>query len=135
MSVSQRMAKYDVSACTDITGFGFLVHALEMASDSVSICIYGDEIPYIDEASTYANEYLLTAAGQRNRKYVATKCNVEKLPFVLQEILFDPQTSGGLLISVRKDQAYDLLAEIVSEDPQARIVGEVFEKRNDIFIF
>ena len=135
MSVSQRMAKYDVSACTDITGFGFLAHALEMASDRVSIRIYCDEIPCIDEAHAYAEEYLLTAAGQRNRKHMATKCNVEKLPFALQEILFDPQTLGGLLISIEKDQAYDLLAEIRSEDSQARIVGEVLEKCNDIFVF
>ncbi|MDR0663021.1 MAG: selenide, water dikinase SelD, partial [Spirochaetaceae bacterium] len=63
----ESMADFNVSACTDITGFGLLVHALEMAGDRTSILLFPDALPVITRAAAYADEYLLTAAGQRNR--------------------------------------------------------------------
>jgi selenide,water dikinase len=61
---AEAMRGFDVGACTDITGFGLLAHALEMAGERVSIVIYPDELPYIDEARAYADEFLLTAGGR-----------------------------------------------------------------------
>lgn len=129
MTASEKMMSgYDVSACTDITGFGLLAHILEMTADRVSVRLSIDNLPIIPQARSYADEYLLTAAGQRNRNHVRDRVNVDKLPFALQELLFDPQTSGGLLISVARDEAESLLFAIRGGDPFASIVGEVMPK-------
>ena len=132
---AEKVCDFSVSACTDITGFGFLSHALEMAADIASLVIYQSEVPYFDEAYAYAGDYLLTAAGQRNREYVAGKADVSGLPFALQELLFDPQTSGGLLMSVAPEQAGELLAAIQEDDPAARIVGEVVNREEAVILF
>lgn len=126
---AEKFKKFNVTACTDITGFGFLSHALEMANKEVSLKIECREIPYFDEAYLYAQDFLLTAAGQRNRNHFGKYCSVDHLPFALQELLFDPQTSGGLLIAVKEDDAQELLKEIQKDDPLAKIVGTA-EKRN-----
>ena len=132
---AEKMSGFEVSACTDITGFGLLAHALEMASDKVSIKLFADEIPCIDEALGYADEFLITAAGQRNRNHLESKSNVDKLPFSLQELVFDPQTSGGLLICVSPEQCDDLLEAIASEDPAARVIGEIIKRESNIVLF
>jgi selenide,water dikinase len=132
---AEKMTGYHVSACTDITGFGLMAHALEMAGDKVSVVVYPNELPYFEEAHQYAGEYLLTAAGQRNRNHLAGKTNVEHLPFEIQELMFDPQTSGGLLISVASGEAHDLLAAIQADDPAARIVGEIVNREKNVILF
>jgi selenide,water dikinase len=132
---AEKMRDFDISACTDITGFGLLAHALEVASDKVSIVIYASEIPYMEEAYRYAEEFLVTAAGQRNRNHLAGSADVSSLPFALQELLFDPQTSGGLLICVSPEQSDDLLAAIQADDPAARIIGEIVRREKDVISF
>jgi selenide,water dikinase len=132
---AEKMRDFSVSACTDITGFGLLAHALEMASDKVSIVFYPSEIPYFEEARQYADEFLMTAAGQRNRNYLAGKADVSGLPFALQELLFDPQTSGGLLICAPPEQSEDLLAAIQAGDPAARIIGEIVKREQSVILF
>jgi selenide,water dikinase len=128
-SASERMAGFDVSACTDVTGFGLLVHAIEMISGGKTggrgAIIYPEGLPVLPEALECAGEFLLTAAGQRNRNYAAGMADVSSLPFATQEILFDPQTSGGLLIAVAPDDAGPLLDAIRAEDPAAAIMGEI----------
>ena len=130
------MAEFQVSACTDITGFGLLVHALEMAGSQAAIELYPEALPFIPAAKVYADEYLLTAAGQRNRNHAETfrlgnanlgkGVDVSALPFATQELLFDPQTSGGLLIAVAPDEAETLAARIrEAGDTNAAIIGEV----------
>jgi len=132
---AEKMRGFNVSACTDITGFGLLAHALEMASDKVSVAIYPDEIPNFEEAYKYAGEFLITAAGQRNRNHLEGKADVSGLPFALQELLFDPQTSGGLLICVSSEQAEDLLAAVQADDPAAGIIGEIVKREKNIILF
>jgi selenide,water dikinase len=132
---AEKMQGFCVSACTDITGFGLLAHTLEMASNSVSIVLYPSEIPYIKEAYQYADEYLVTAAGQRNRNHLDGKADVSSLPFALQELMFDPQTSGGLLICVSSEQSDALLTAIQTDDPASKIIGEIVEKESDIILF
>jgi selenide,water dikinase len=122
----ESMMGFRVSACTDITGFGLLVHALEMAGDSSTLILYPDALPFIPEAKAYADEYLLTAAGQRNRNRAEACADVSGLPFAVQELLFDPQTSGGLLIAAHPDDAEPLLARIrAGGDTNAVVIGEV----------
>jgi len=132
---AEKMKGFCISACTDITGFGLLAHTMEMASDRVSIKLYPSEIPYIKEAYQYADEYLVTAAGQRNRNHLEGKADVSGLPFALQELMFDPQTSGGLMICASPEQSYDLLTMIQADDPAARIIGEVVKRENNIVLF
>lgn len=132
---AEKMAGYDVSACTDITGFGLLSHLLEMCGETVSAEIRADRLPFLEKAADYANEYLLTAAGQRNRNYFGENGAVDALAFAVQELLFDPQTSGGLLICVDSAQADALLAEIQIGDPRAEIIGEIVPRREKTVTF
>lgn len=132
---AEKTRGFHVSACTDVTGFGLLAHALEMASDKVSIALRPAEIPYFEEAYQYADEFLVTAAGQRNRNHLAGKADVGNLPFALQELLFDPQTSGGLLICVASEEADELLAAIRAGEPGARMIGEIIPREKDIIVF
>jgi len=132
---AEKMGGYSISACTDVTGFGLLAHTLEMAGDTVSIKIFSEELPFIDEARAYADEFLLTAAGQRNRNHLSGKADVDALPFATQELIFDPQTSGGLLICVAPGQAAELLSAIRQDDPCARIIGEVVKREQKVILF
>ena len=131
---SEKAHGFNVSACTDITGFGLMVHTLEMASDNASIVIYPDEVPYFSEAYQYAEDFLITAAGQRNRNHCAGRTDISGLPLALQELFFDPQTSGGLLLCVAPEQAADLLAAIKEDDPAAMIIGEVVKRRRNVIL-
>ncbi|WP_286910821.1 selenide, water dikinase SelD [Clostridium sp. UBA1652] len=126
---ADKMKKYKVNACTDVTGFGFLGHLNEMIKDEYSIKVNGNTIPYIEEAYDYAKEFLITAGGQRNRRHLKDKVLFKDIEFALEEILFDPQTSGGLLISLSSDEADDLLRELQELDLKSEIVGEVIEKQ------
>ena len=125
----ESMAGFSVSACTDITGFGLVGHALEMAASSATLVLYPEALPLIPEAAAYADEYLLTAAGQRNRSRAEKFVHVSRLPFALQELLFDPQTSGGLLIAVAPDEAEALVSRIRENgDASAAVIGEAVPK-------
>lgn len=122
---AEKMGQYPVSACTDVTGFGLLAHLLEMTSGRVSATLHPDALPLLPEAAHYADEYLLTAAGQRNRNHLDGRVKVDALPFATQELLFDPQTSGGLLISMPAMEADALLKDIQKDDPLAAIIGTI----------
>ncbi len=132
----ESMAGFNASACTDVTGFGLLVHALEMAGDSAAIILYPDALPLIPEAAAYADEYLLTAAGQRNRNRADRYADVSALPFATQELLFDPQTSGGLLIAAPPDEAEALTARIKEAgDERVAIIGEIAPRTEKVIVF
>lgn len=126
---AQIAAKYPVHGCTDITGFGFLGHLHEMLHGQYSCQVYARQIPYLQEAWRCADEFLLTAAGQRNRNYVGDAVDFAGVPFALEEILFDPQTSGGLLFSVAPDAADELFKEIQTLGLPCGIVGQITKKR------
>ena len=132
----ESMARFDVSACTDVTGFGLLVHAMEMAASGASAVIYPEALPFIPEAAEYANEYLITAAGQRNRNRAEKSIDVGRLPFAVQELLFDPQTSGGLLIAAAPDRAEELVSLIRENgDSGAAVIGEVAPRAEKPVLF
>ena len=120
--------KYDIHACTDVTGFGFLGHLLEMMGDDKSCEIFAKQIPVFEEAKSLADEFLITAGGQRNN--VGNNVVFEDIPFAMEEILFDPQTSGGLMFAVPSDQAESLLEELKKADLPAAIVGEIKVREN-----
>lgn len=124
------MSKYNVNACTDVTGFGFLGHLNEMINDDVTAIIESDKVPCIEEAYNYAKEFLTTAAGQRNRNFLRGYVNMEDIELAVQEILYDPQTSGGLLISVPENEAKSLFEELQKLDIKSGIVGKMVKKEN-----
>lgn len=119
---------YEIHACTDVTGFSFLGHLHEMLDGRYSAIVYGDQVPVMTEALHYADEFFLTAAGQRNRNYVEGYVRFEDVPFALEEVLLDPQTSGGLLIAVCPDQAGELLERLRQAGLPAALVGKILEQ-------
>ena len=87
-------------------------------------------IPVIKGALHYAEEFLLTAAAQRNRNHVADNVDFsENITFAMEELLFDPQTSGGLLFAVKKEDALPFLKELKNEGLPAAIVGHFTQKK------
>ena len=122
------IGKYQVHACTDVTGFGFLGHLQEMLGDGLGAEIDSLQVPYIPEAVHYVNEFFLTAAAQRNRNHVGNRVDFRNVPFAMEEILFDPQTSGGLLVSLPSKDAELALHEIKALGNPCGIVGTVTQK-------
>ena len=132
---AERSWRYDVHACTDVTGFSFLGHLHEMLDGKLSAVVHAQRVPVIPQALDYADEFLLTAAGQRNRNHAGPFVRFEGVPFAMEEVLFDPQTSGGLLIALPGDQAPALREELRDLGLPAEIVGEVTERReNEILV-
>jgi len=118
--------KYDISSLTDVTGFGFLGHLNEMVDpQKYSIRVNSSKVNFIPEAERLAREFLLTSAGQKNRNFLAEKVIFENVEDFMQEILFDPQTSGGLLISVAESDARSLFYELNELALEPSMVGEV----------
>ncbi len=126
---AEKMTKYNINACTDITGFGFLGHLIEMIGNQFTAEIFSNSVPYIKEAYDYAKEFLLTSAAQRNRNYLSGKILFDNIDFPTQEILFDPQTSGGLLISLPPHEADKLINDLEDIKTKSAIVGEIVEKK------
>lgn len=127
--------KYPVTACTDITGFGFLGHAYEMAKASDKTLIFEKEfIPFIKNSDHYAKNFFITSGGQENRNFLGNDVQFEDTPLWLQEILFDPQTSGGLLFSIPAQYLKDIMEEFKNKNIPAFIVGSTEEKQDNYII-
>jgi selenide,water dikinase len=126
---------YPVNACTDVTGFGFLGHAFEMASGSDKTFILEKElVPYIEESKEYAKEFYITSGGQKNRNHLGDRVLFNDVPFWLQEILFDPQTSGGLLFSIPNEFADEILNKLNKLKIKSSILGRVEKKQEKSII-
>lgn len=119
--------KYAIHACTDVTGFGLLGHLHEMLEKGHTAVLDSKAIPYIEEAYHYANEFFITAAAQRNRNFVSEYVEFQREDFALEEILFDPQTSGGLLFSVSSEEAEQIVEELRELNMPCGIIGEIIE--------
>ena len=125
---------YRVHSCTDVTGFGFLGHLNEMVTPDYSIRVEAGEVLYILEAERLAAEFLITGGGTKNRMFLQDKVRLQGLSMPMEEILYDPQTSGGLLISVHRDDADALLADLSGLDPPCCMVGEVIPRESSNII-
>ena len=116
-----------VHACTDVTGFGLLGHAFEMTQEgSVTIRLHGKALPLMREAREMAEMGVIPSGAYRNQDYV--RPHLTLLPGaeqVLLDLASDPQTSGGLLVSLPPDQAERLLALLRPFAPWSAIVGQV----------
>lgn len=122
------MRKYPVDACTDVTGFGLLAHLDEMLDHGrLSAELWADEIPKIPEALECAEDFLTTAAAQRNRNHMGDRVRFDGVSFAMEELLFDPQTSGGLLIALNPEDAVYLQGELQDARVPAGIIGKLGE--------
>lgn len=117
--------RYTVHAATDVTGFSFLGHLHEMMGGKLSCKINARAVPVLPGAEKAADDFLYTAAGQRNRNHTEPFVRFEGVPFAMEEVLFDPQTSGGLLLAVDPAEASALEKELQSAGLPAKIVGEI----------
>lgn len=125
------MREFEVTGATDITGFGLLGHAWEMArASNLTIEIESARVPKLGGALELAGEGVVTGGDRTNREYVGD--DIEIATSVSKEalnLLFDPQTAGGLLISVTAERAEALLARLSKSYPQAAVIGRAL-KRN-----
>lgn len=127
--------KYDINACTDITGFGIMGHGYEMAEGSkVTLKLWKDSIPYIEEAKEYASMGLVPEGAYNNRAYLQGKYELIGVEQWMEDILFDPQTSGGLLLSLSKEQGQKLLEELKENNVESWIIGEAVAKKDKYII-
>jgi selenide,water dikinase len=133
-AAAEKLRDYPVHACTDVTGFGLLVHAAEMAGERHTLFIESAALPLLPDALTFAQQYYATAGGQRNRNALAGKAGLRGIPAALQEIAFDPQTSGGLLIALAPEHADALCRAIQRDDPQAAIIGMVGTREEEAVV-
>jgi selenide,water dikinase len=128
---AELMQEIGVHACTDITGFGFLGHACQIAQNShVGIKINSASVPYFIEVEEFARKGLCPGGLNRNREFYGKMVEFsEQVPEYMRDILFDPQTSGGLLISLAPENAELLLHRLKEAGiSEAAIVGEVTVK-------
>ncbi len=130
------MVQYDVHSCTDVTGFGLMGHSFEMAQGSgCTIHIQVEKIPYHKEALELASMGLIPAGAYRNREYAESGVAVHGcISLAMQDILYDPQTSGGLLFALPEREAQACLAQLTQAIPNAAIIGHVTEKEDSYII-
>jgi selenide,water dikinase len=125
------MQNYPVSACTDITGFGLLGHLSEMIVDTpCGILLYPDRIPVIAEVFEYAKLGFIPGGAFKNKEFRSAMVSFsDQVDPILQNILFDPQTSGGLLIGTPDQSADALLHGLIDGGVESSaIIGEVTQE-------
>lgn len=115
----------EVHACTDVTGFGLLGHAFEMSDKSgCSLFLESSSIPFLDGAREYAAMGLIPEGAYKNRGYLDDLVKIEAgVRDDVADLLFDPQTSGGLLIAVAESEGERLLERLKENVPDAQIIG------------
>lgn len=120
------MVKYNVHACTDVTGFGVLGHLLEMAQGSdIEIHLDVAGVDFIPEALEFARMGVLPAGMYRNREFAEASVDAGSAEIAIQDLLYDPQTAGGLAIAVSPEDADALLEELKTAVPSAQRWGTV----------
>lgn len=125
---------YNITSCTDITGFSLIGHAYEMAEPSKkTFRIFKDAIPFIKEAKEYASMGLIPAGCYENKRYLEGKYLLKNVESWMEDILFDPQTSGGLLISCKEKDYIDILTRLEKLEVESSVIGRV-EDFNDAYI-
>lgn len=124
-SASQVMRRFAVHACSDVTGYGILGHAFEMAAGTpVTIVIESAKLPVLEGAERLAEQGFLTGGCRRNRDYLEDKIRIDRAVAPARvEVAFDPQTSGGLLIAVPETDAPALVRALRARQVNAAIVG------------
>lgn len=126
------MMEVGANACTDVTGFGLLGHTSEMAKGSnLTIELFSEEVPVIEAAIEFAKMGIIPSGAYSNMNFVKDDVSIaESVPQYMQDILADPITSGGLLISVPAEKADELVRKLEGVTLCNKIVGRVVEKQD-----
>lgn len=127
----EAMVKVDAKGCTDITGFGLLGHACEMAEGSdVTIELWADYVPIIKESIDLAKVGIIPAGTYNNQAFLKGKVNfISEIKQEIKDIMFDPQTSGGLLISIPESRSIELMELLKKKNKtDFNIIGRVKAK-------
>jgi len=127
---AEAMREFEVKGATDVTGFSLLGHAWEMARASkVTILIEAALVPVLEGALELAAAGVITGADRTNREYVGIDIEInEAVSKEMGRLLYDPQTAGGMLISIDQGRAAALLARLKEHYPMAQIIGHVDER-------
>ena len=129
------MDNYPVHACTDVTGFGLLGHGIEMAEPSeVSFELYADEIPYVTESMSLAEMGMIPEGAYKNKKYFDSKVDLSGVKEVYGDLLFDPQTSGGLLYAVEAKYGEEIIKALKGSSlaTEVAMIGKVVPKKEKL---
>ena len=128
---------FDLHAATDVTGFGIAGHSLEMAVGSgENVVLYYDKLPFYNDALRMYQKGETTGSNTANRKLVAEKMTIKRsLTSLVEELLYDPQTSGGLLLAVPDTQAKVLIAALLAAGVQTAVqIGHIQEGPTGIIV-
>jgi selenide, water dikinase len=130
------MREFGVKAATDVTGFALIGHAWEMACASeVTIEIESTSVPLIEGAFELASQGMLTSGDKSNRQYVGADVEIsETVDPDIVRLLFDPQTAGGMLLSVSPEIAESLLPALKQHYPTASQIGQVKSRANTAIV-
>jgi selenide,water dikinase len=134
-AASETALHFDVHSATDITGFGLLGHAREMAVGSnVSLAIDSTKVDFLTGAEEYSRGGFLPGGLKRNMDFIRNCVEFASVPEEVRNLLFDPQTSGGLLFSVAAQDAAKLLEALRTLTTGAQPIGEVIEKTHPLIV-
>lgn len=134
LKASRIAREFDAHACTDVTGFGFLGHLREMSSGTTTMEVNSSSVPYFSEALEMANMGIIPAGSYANKEYLSDKVHFNNvIDPNLEMILFDAQTSGGLLIAVAQQNAHIVIQRCLDEGINVSVVAHVVA-RGDVDI-
>jgi selenide,water dikinase len=127
---AEAMREFDIKGATDVTGFALLGHAWEMAcASAITIEIVADKVPLLEGALELAAAGMLTSGDKTNREYIGQDIEIASaMDENLIKLLYDPQTAGGMLISVAENRSQHLLERLQENYPTASVVGHVTER-------
>jgi selenide,water dikinase len=130
------MREHEVKGATDVTGFGLLGHAWEMArASNVSFEIDAGKVPLISGALELARLGLLTSGDKTNRLYTGADVTLDaEIEPALASLFFDPQTAGGMLIAISADKSAELLKSLNSTYADACLIGRVRERHEHLIV-
>ena len=126
------LKEYDVGGVTDVTGFSLMGHGMELAKASkIKLKFYASQLPILSGALEAAEQGHITRGDTSNRKYTEGFTEIGRVHDTIQQVCYDPQTSGGLLITVKPSDAQKLLSNLQNFYPQASMIGECRPLEND----
>lgn len=129
---SEAMVEVGVNASTDVTGFGLIGHVCEMLQDDIDFLLYASRVPLLPGVLELAQMGLVPGGLYRNRDYRTPWVEVQGVEGPVLDLLFDPQTSGGLLMAVPEDRVQRLLEELEKRGERGWVIGEVREGRGKV---
>ena len=132
-NASEIMRKYNSGGCTDVTGFGLAGHLVEMAkASSKRFVVYSEYIPIIKDAKTYAEMGIIPEGTYKNRDYFKDYISMHSsISSSIKDLLFDPQTSGGLIISVTPEDVDYFIEDLKNSGIDAEIFGECVDDHDN----